>query len=43
MTAQRGQAILDEPPAPLAGLDADDLARLQEILDRLHIDTETPR
>ena len=45
-TAHRGQAILDEPPAPLAGLSADDLARLEEILhrlDRLDRDTETAR
>ena len=30
--AQRGQAILDEPPAALTNLDPDDLARLDEIL-----------
>lgn len=33
--ARRGQAILDEPPPALAGLGADDLARLDEILTRL--------
>ena len=33
--AQRGQAILNEPPAELASLDPDDLARLDEILTRL--------
>jgi DNA-binding MarR family transcriptional regulator len=34
--AQRGQAILDEPPPALTNLDSDDLARLDEILTRLH-------
>jgi DNA-binding MarR family transcriptional regulator len=33
--AQRGQAILNEPPAELANLDSDDLARLDEIFTRL--------
>jgi hypothetical protein len=33
--AQRGQAILNEPPSALTNLDADDLARLDEILSRL--------
>ena len=33
--AQIGQAILNEPPPALANLDADDLARLDEILTRL--------
>jgi DNA-binding MarR family transcriptional regulator len=33
--AQRGQTILNEPPAELADLDPDDLARLEEILTRL--------
>jgi DNA-binding MarR family transcriptional regulator len=33
--AQRGQAILNEPPSALTNLDADDLARLEEILTRL--------
>ena len=33
--AQRGQAILNEPPAELANLDSDDLVRLGEILTRL--------
>lgn len=33
--AERGQAILSEPPAELANLDPDDLARLDEILTRL--------
>ena len=33
--ARRAQAILTEPPAELASLDADDLARLDEILTRL--------
>ena len=32
---QRGQAILNEPPAELANLDSDDLGRLDEILTRL--------
>ena len=34
--AQRGQAILSEPPAELANLGSGDLARLDEILARLH-------
>jgi DNA-binding MarR family transcriptional regulator len=34
--AQRGQAILNEPPAELANLGSGDLARLEEILARLH-------
>ena len=34
--AQRGQAILNEPPAELTNLDAADLARLDEIVTRLH-------
>jgi DNA-binding MarR family transcriptional regulator len=33
--AQRGQAILNEPPAALTNLDPGDLARLDEILTRL--------
>ncbi len=33
--AQRGRAILDEPPSVLTDLDPDDLARLDEILTRL--------
>jgi DNA-binding MarR family transcriptional regulator len=33
--AQRGQAILNEPPAALTNLNSDDLARLDEILTRL--------
>ena len=33
--AQRGQTILNEPPAALTNLDPDDLARLDEILTRL--------
>lgn len=33
--AQRGLAILTEPPPALTDLDADDLARLEEILIRL--------
>jgi DNA-binding MarR family transcriptional regulator len=33
--ARRGQAILSEPPLALTDLDADDLARLDEILTRL--------
>jgi DNA-binding MarR family transcriptional regulator len=33
--AQRGQAILNEPPTALANLGPDDLARLDEILARL--------
>ena len=33
--AQRGQAILNEPPSALTNLDPDDLARLDEILTRL--------
>jgi DNA-binding MarR family transcriptional regulator len=33
--AERGQAILSEPPVELANLDPDDLARLDEILTRL--------
>jgi DNA-binding MarR family transcriptional regulator len=33
--AQRGQAILSEPPPALTNLDPDDLARLDEILTRL--------
>lgn len=33
--AQRGQAILNEPPSALTNLDADDLARLEEIFTRL--------
>jgi DNA-binding MarR family transcriptional regulator len=36
--AQRGQAILNEPPPALANLDSDDLARLEEILARLKTD-----
>ena len=33
--AQRGQAILSEPPPALTNLDSDDLVRLDEILTRL--------
>jgi DNA-binding MarR family transcriptional regulator len=33
--AERGQTILNQPPPALAGLDPDDLARLEEILTRL--------
>jgi DNA-binding MarR family transcriptional regulator len=33
--AQRGQAILNEPPPALTNLDPDDLARLDEIFTRL--------
>jgi DNA-binding MarR family transcriptional regulator len=33
--AERGRAILNEPPPPLASLGADDLALLDEILTRL--------
>jgi DNA-binding MarR family transcriptional regulator len=33
--AQRGQAILNEPPPALTNLDTDDLVRLDEILTRL--------
>jgi DNA-binding MarR family transcriptional regulator len=33
--AQRGQAILTEPPPALTNLDPDDLGRLNEILTRL--------
>jgi hypothetical protein len=32
--AQRGQAILNEPPPALTNLDSDGLARLDEILTR---------
>jgi DNA-binding MarR family transcriptional regulator len=37
--AQRGQQILDEPPAALTSLDPDDLARLDEVLTRLQTNT----
>ncbi len=37
--AEIGQAILNEPPAALTDLDADDLARLDEILTRLKTNT----
>ncbi|MHB1920201.1 MAG: MarR family winged helix-turn-helix transcriptional regulator [Acidimicrobiales bacterium] len=37
--AERGQAILNEPPPALTNLDADDLARLDEILTRLQSDS----
>src|ERR1019366_8541916 len=33
--AQRGQAVLNEPPAAVTNLDPEDLARLDEILTRL--------
>ena len=33
--AERGRAILGEPPAALTNLDSDDLARLNEILSRM--------
>ena len=36
--AQRGQAILNEPPPALSNLTPDDLARLDEILTRLQTD-----
>jgi len=36
--AERGQAILNAPPDALAALDPGDLARLDEILTRLHAD-----
>ena len=36
--AQRGQAILNEPPPALTNLGSDDLARLDEILTRLQTD-----
>ena len=39
--AQRGQAILNEPPPALTNLDSDDLARLDEILTRLADQQET--
>ena len=34
--ARRGQAILNEPPPALTGLDPADLSRLDEIVARLH-------
>jgi DNA-binding MarR family transcriptional regulator len=34
--AQRGQAILNEPPPALTNLDSEDLARLDEFLILLH-------
>ena len=37
--AERGQAILAEPPPALTNLDPDDLARLEEILNRLQTST----
>ena len=37
--AQRGQAILNQPPSALTNLDPDDLARLEEILTRLQTNT----
>jgi DNA-binding MarR family transcriptional regulator len=40
--AQRGQAILNEPPPSLANLDSDDLARLDEILTRLQTNRRPP-
>lgn len=36
-TAQRALAILTEPPPALTDLDAEDLARLQEIVGRLQV------
>jgi hypothetical protein len=36
--AERGQAILNEPPPALADLGPDDLARFDEILTRLQTD-----
>ena len=36
--ARRAQEILAEPPAEMAGLDPEDLARLDEILARLRAD-----
>jgi DNA-binding MarR family transcriptional regulator len=35
IAAQRGQAILNEPPLALTNLDSDDLARLDEIITRM--------
>ena len=40
--AERGQAILAEPPPALTNLDPDDLARLDEILNRLQTSTRRP-
>jgi DNA-binding MarR family transcriptional regulator len=37
--AQRGHAILNEPPTALTNLDPDDLTRLDEILTRLQTNT----
>ena len=37
--AELGQAILGEPPPALSNLDPDDLARLEEILNRLQTST----
>lgn len=37
--AQRGQQILNEPPAALTNLDPDDLARLDDVLTRLQTNT----
>ena len=39
--AERGRAILSAPPSALTDLDADDLARLDEILTRLQTGRET--
>ncbi len=41
--ARVGQAILNEPPSALTDLDADDLARLEEILARLQTDDGRPQ
>ena len=40
--AQRGQAILNEPPAALTNLDSDDFVRLDEILTRLQSNRRPP-
>lgn len=40
--AQRGQAILNEPPPALTNLDPDDLAQLDQLLTRLFGDPDLP-
>jgi DNA-binding MarR family transcriptional regulator len=40
--AQRGQAILNEPPPALTNLGSDDLDRLDEILTRLKTNSKLP-
>lgn len=40
--AQRGQAILNEPPPALTNLDPDDLAQLDDLLTRLFGDPDPP-